>query len=211
MGPDAGSVTANAICLSRLGEPTLMAEADADLVEGCRAGDLRAFERLYTTHGPRMKSVALNLTGNVPDAEDAVQETFLKVYRSVDRFKGQAALSTWIYRILVNTCHDLGRRRRRRPEAPEEEVGDGSGSAPVTAGDPPLRVTLEKSLDRLGERQRTVFLLFEVEGFTHREIGELLEISEGTSKFLLFDAKRQLQRLLAGKLAGRPGLRAKES
>src|SRR5262245_9556836 len=212
MGSEVGWVTGNEVCIPLTVEEIRVTDAEADLVAACRTGDLSAFERLWGAHGPRMKSVALNLTGNVPDAEDAVQETFLKVYRSVGSFKGEAAVSTWIYRILVNTCHDLGRRKRRRPETPEQELADGAGdTTPAPASDPPLRLTLERSLARLADRQRTVFLLFEVEGFTHREIGDLLEISEGTSKFLLFDAKKQLQRLLAGKLAGRRGLRTKES
>ena len=78
--------------------------------------DTTAFEELYRSQGSRMKSVAMNLLGNTSDAEDAVQEAFLKLHRSWTSFKGESLLSTWLYRILVNTCYDMGRRRKRRPE-----------------------------------------------------------------------------------------------
>jgi RNA polymerase sigma-70 factor (ECF subfamily) len=136
--------------------------------------------------------------GNTSDAEDAVQETFLKIYRSVDRFKGESAFTTWIYRILVNASYDLMRKRQRRnPEVQEAELEPGTLElSAASPADHLLRLTLENSLKKLSDRTRTVFLLFEVEGFKHREIAEILNIPEGTSKNLLFEAKKELQRLL---------------
>ena len=155
------------------------------------------FEELYRSHGARMKSVAYNILGSAADAEDAVQEAFLRAYRRMSSFKGTARASTWFYRILVNTCHDIGRqRRRRRGETelgPEDQLPP---SAAAPAGDAPLRVSLEKAVALLRPRQRDVFLLFEVEGFLHREIAEILDIAEGTSKALLFEAKRELKSAL---------------
>ena len=138
-----------------------------------------------------MKGLAFNLLGNTADAEDAVQEAFLKLYRSFASFRGDSRPSTWLYRILVNTCHDQGRKRSRRPEVPEEVLEARPPAAPVV--DHPLRLTLEKGLRELTPRQREVFLLFEVEGLKHAEIGAILGIPEGTSKGTLFDAKRALQ------------------
>lgn len=179
---------------NRPGEP----RDEEALLEGCRAGDVSAFERLYELHGARMKSVAANLLGNVADAEDAVQETFLKIYRGASAFRGAARLSTWIYRVLVNSCFDMMRRKRRRPV----EVGESSFSradsefaAPVS--DHSLRLSLEASVKELDPRRRSAFVLYAVEGFTHREIGDILGIPEGTSKALLFEARRDLQRRLA--------------
>ena len=80
------------------------------------AAALSGYETLYRAHGGRMKSIALHLLGNTSDAEDAVQEAFLKIYRGIRGFAGQASLSTWIFRILINTCRDIGRRRKRNPE-----------------------------------------------------------------------------------------------
>jgi len=157
---------------------------------------LRDFAGLYESHGARLKSIACNLLGNVADAEDAVQEAFLKAYRAKDRFKGDSAPFTWLYRILVNACLDTGRRRQRRREDQEPETTFDLRTAP--SQDHPLRVALEAALRKVEGRPRAVFLLAEVEGFTHREIAEILEIAEGTSKHDLFVAKRELRRLLAG-------------
>jgi len=169
-----------------------------ELLEGCRAGDLDAFEKLYERHASRMKSIALNLLGNVADAEDAVQEAFLKIYRGARSFRGSAAFSTWVYRVVVNTCYDALRRRRTRPAGPSLETTDGRDvAAPSPASDHPLRLTLEKSVGRLKPKHRAVFLLFEVEGFSHGEIARILGIPEGTSKTFLFEAKKKLQRWLA--------------
>jgi RNA polymerase sigma-70 factor (ECF subfamily) len=147
-----------------------------------------------------MKSVAMNLLGNSSDAEDAVQEAFLKLHRAWGSFKGESLLSTWAYRILVNTCYDMGRQRRRRPEPAPEPQDETRPDPAAPAADHALRLTIERALERLPELQRSVFLLFEVEGFKHREIAEILEIPEGTSKHALFTAKRELQeRVLASR------------
>jgi len=112
---------------------------------------------------------------NHQDAEDAVQDTFLKVYRGIQGYNGRASFSTWVYRILVNTCTDTQRSRTRQTEElPEDLAGRGTNV--------PLRIALERALDRLSEKHRTVFLLAELEGFTHSEIASILSIPLGTSK-----------------------------
>src|SRR5438093_11085449 len=97
---------------------------DAALAAACRSGDLRAYDRLYTLHGARMKNLARNVLGNSVDAEDAVQETFLKVQRSIASFRGQSSFVTWTYRILINTCYDARRSRLRKKEVANEEPED---------------------------------------------------------------------------------------
>lgn len=139
-----------------------------------------------------MKSVAANLLGSFADAEDAVQDTFIKVHRSAATFRGQARVTTWIYRILLNTCYDQLRRHNRRAEDP---LPPGLGATGV-ALDHPLRLALEAELGRLPEQERSAFLLCEVEGFSHREVGEILEVPEATSRTFLFRAKRRLQQAL---------------
>lgn len=178
-------------------KPASIAEEDWQHVEALLRVSLPAFERLYQQHGGRMKSIACNLMGSASDAEDAVQESFLKVYRSIRTFQGQSSLSTWIYRILVNTCLDL-KRKRRRQELPEfvsspENIPHPQGRT----ANHPLRLTLEKVVASLDDRLRNVFLLFEVEGFRHSEIAGMLNISEAASKVALFQAKRELRGLLA--------------
>jgi RNA polymerase sigma-70 factor (ECF subfamily) len=136
-----------------------------------------------------MKSIAWNLLHNHEDAEDAVQETFLKVHRSIHTYSGQSAFSTWVYRILVNTCTDYQRSRKPQTEVPVE-------SLVARAPSPTLRLALERALADLNERQRAVFLLAEVEGLTHGEIAAILSVAPGTSKGLLFEARRRLRELL---------------
>ena len=143
-----------------------------------------------------MKSLALNLLRDRGDAEDAVQETFLKMYRAAPSFRGSAKLSTWAYRVLVNACHDLGRRRARRGTDVVESL-PGEGALPhAISTDHPLRLDLEAALAALDEKRRTVFLLSEVEGLSHREVGEILGVAEGTSRALLLEARRRLQKAL---------------
>jgi len=170
---------------------------DAALAAGCLAGDLRAYERLYHLQGARMKNLARNLLGSTTDAEDAVQDTFLKIQRSIGSFRGQSAFVTWTFRILVNTCYDLRRSRVRRKEQAQENSDEAPRPEPRAPGShPTLRMALERALAALTPHQRDVFLLYEVEGFRHAEIAAMLQISETASKNTLFQAKKNLRGML---------------
>jgi RNA polymerase sigma-70 factor (ECF subfamily) len=139
-----------------------------------------------------MKSIAYNHLGNAGDAEDAVQETFLKVHRAASTYNGQSAFTTWMYRVLINTCYDALRRRQRRIQSTsiDDTLQVERAGASV---DDAKRMTLRKMLEDLPEQRRTVFTLFEIEGLSHAEIGQILNISEGNSKWILFATKKQLQ------------------
>jgi RNA polymerase sigma-70 factor, ECF subfamily len=170
---------------------------DAALAAGCRSGDLCAYERLYVAHGARMKNVARNVLGNAVDAEDAVQETFLKVQRSIASFRGQSSFVTWTYRILINTCYDARRSRLRKKEVWNDDPEEAPRFEPRAPGaHPSLRMALERALAKLTKHQRDVFLLYEVEGFRHSEIAEMLETTETASKNTLFQAKKNLRQML---------------
>ena len=176
---------------------TAATSEDAELAARCRAGDLACYERLYARHGARMKNVARNLLGSAIDAEDAVQETFLKVQRSIAGFRGQSSFVTWTYRILINTCYDARRSRMRKKEVANDESEDLSRPEPRAPGaHPSLRMALERALASLTKHQRDVFLLYEVEGFHHAEIAGMLDITETASKNTLFQAKRNLRQVL---------------
>ncbi|HYP62527.1 MAG TPA: RNA polymerase sigma factor [Acidocella sp.] len=173
---------------------------DSALAAACRAGDLRAFEELYRLHGARMKSMARNLLGTPADAEDAVQDTFLKIQRSIATFRGQSSFLTWSFRILINTCYDRRRSRMRKREVPQDEPQAGE-SAPrpeprAPAAHPSLKLALERAVAQLTPQQRDVFLMYEVEGMRHSEIAGVLEISETASKNTLFQAKKNLRHML---------------
>lgn len=171
---------------------------DAALAAGCLAGDRRAYERLYHLQGARMKNLARNLLGSRSDAEDAVQDTFLKIQRSISSFRGQSSFITWTFRILVNTCRDMRRSRMRRRENVQNDTEEALHSPEPRApgAHPSLRMALESALAQLTQHQRDVFLLYEVEGFRHAEIAALLEISETASKNTLFQAKKNLRTML---------------
>ena len=184
-----------------VGGPNLAAEdaqsEDAALAAACRSGDLRAYERLYEIHGARMKNLARNLLGNPVDAEDAVQETFLKVHRSIAGFRRQSSFVTWTYRILINTCYDARRSRLRKKEVANEDSKESPGIEPRAPGaHPTLHMALERALAELTQHQRDVFLLYEVEGFRHAEIAGMLEMTETASKNTLFQAKKSLRQML---------------
>src|SRR5437764_2897736 len=137
------------------------ANDDLRLARGCAAGESDVFAEIYRRYGERMKSIAFNHLGNIADAEDAVQETFIKLHRAAKSFTGEAAFTTWLYRILVNTCLDLLRRRRRRiQEAPIDDAVAGSRAA--TSIDDAKRMTLRKLLSALPAQRRSVFVLFEI-------------------------------------------------
>ena len=170
---------------------------DAALAAGCRSGNLRSYERLYTLHGARMKNLARNLLGNPVDAEDAVQEAFLKVQRGIASFRGQSSFITWTYRILINTCYDARRSRMRKKEVANDDSVESPRPEPRAPGShPSLRMALERALATLTQHQRDVFLLYEVEGFRHAEIAGMLEITETASKNTLFQAKKNLRQML---------------
>lgn len=177
---------------------------DSALAAACQSGDLRAYERLYALQGARMKNLARNLLGNSLDAEDAVQDTFLKIQRGIASFRGQSSFITWTFRILVNTCHDARRKRVRKKEvASEDETGEPLRPEPrAPSTHPALRLALERALAELTRHQRDIFLLYEVEGFHHAEIAAMLEITETASKNTLFQAKKNLRGMLEAPRGG---------
>ncbi len=193
--------------------PNAAAEAmraeDSALAAACQSGDLRAYERLYAQQGARMKNLARNLLGNPTDADDAVQETFLKVQRGIASFRGQSSFVTWTFRILVNTCHDARRSRMRKKEVANDDTQESPRPEPrAPSAHPSLRLALERALASLTRHQRDVFLLYEVEGFRHAEIAAMLEISEAASKNTLFQAKKNLRQVLdAPRSSDVPGAR----
>ncbi len=172
--------------------PSVEFATEGQLLAACRRQDRRAFEHLYETHGTRLKSMAHHIVGNRQDAEDAVQETFIKVYRGIQGFHGESGIGTWLCRILINVCYDVARKRKREADPEEHRLE----SRPAPGGQIAIKVALETALQRIHPKHRMVFLLFEAEGLRHSEIATILEIPEGTSKAWLFEAKKELKRML---------------
>jgi len=175
-----------------------------NLVKRAQAGDEEAFATLFRQHKSRVYSVCLLMTKDVAEAEDLTQEAFLQVFRTIGTFRGDAAFSTWLYRIAVNTVL-MKLRRRKSPAAIslDEPVNAESPSLHRDFGknDPDLsgavdRIALRRAIAELPEGCRKIFALHEVEGYQHHEIAELLDCSIGNSKSQLHKAKLKLRDLL---------------
>jgi len=176
---------------------TAAAEADADLVARCRAGDVNAFETLYRQHAPRLHALATRMAGSPQDGEDLLQEIFLQAYRKLGSFKGDAALGTWLYRLAVNHCLDHVRSRQAKMGRMTGTLDDDAADEPVARRDTPVaRLDLERALHQLPDGCRAAFVLHDVEGFDHKEVAGLLGIAEGTSKSQVFKARMKLRAIL---------------
>ena len=157
-------------------------------------GDTDAFGALVRAYQRRAYAVARAIVVTHEDAEDAVQEGFLHAYRALDRFRPEQAFGAWLHRIVANAALDIGRRRRVRDA---DELTDTVASPVRDPGDADeLRRRLHAGLQLLSERQRTVIVLHDIEGFRHAEIGEMLGIPEGTARSDLHHARHMLRREL---------------
>jgi len=184
-------------------EKTEATRVDRDIVHRCRRGDVGAFEEMYKRYGSRLYTVAYRITGSAADAEDLVQDIFLQVYRRLDSFRGEAALGTWLHRLAVNACLDFvrskqGRRQRLTDTAEDLDALQAPAAGPWRPDAALDRMDLERAISRLPPSYRRAFLLHDVEGLEHHEVGEALGIAEGTSKSLVFKARTRLRRLLRG-------------
>ncbi len=165
---------------------------DASDIDLCRSGDQRAFQRIYdATHGPIFRLMVRMV--NVQEAPDLTQQTYLKAYRSLDRFRGQSKFETWLYRIAVNEALQFLRRRGKRPTAQlSVDPADGRprGSRIEEAE------LLDVALQRLDSSLRTLFLLRELQGLSYADLAETLDLNEGTIGSRLNRARRELRRHL---------------
>ena len=171
------------------------ARREQQLVVAAKSGDAEAFAGLVRLHQRRAYAVARAVVGNHEDAEDAVQEGFLHAYRALDRFVTGQPFGAWLHRIVANAALDLTRRRRVRDADELSDVVASPFRDPAI--DDELRRRLGAALSTLGERQRSVIVLHDVEGFKHGEIGAMLGIPEGTSRSDLHHARATLRRALA--------------
>jgi RNA polymerase sigma-70 factor (ECF subfamily) len=164
---------------------------DATLVELARGGDIDAFERLMRGHLDAVYGHALRFFGDHANAEDAAQEVFVKVYRSLGDFDGRAAFSTWLYRITRNVCLDMFRRGKRQAspmdpvELPERAAGDFAGLI-VTS------VDLERAVGGLPPEDRDAFNAIALFGLSYADAGTVLGVPAGTVKSRVFRARRSL-------------------
>lgn len=170
------------------------AALELDDVTAAARGDRAAFERVYRSHVDRVYSLCVRMLSDRVLADEVTQDVFVRVWQKLPGFRGESAFSTWLHRVAVNVI--LSRRKtsgihQNRHET--EDALDAAPSRPVSVGD---RMDLEQAISGLPKGARTVFVLHDVEGFTHEEIGEQLGITPGGSKAQLHRARMLLRTAL---------------
>jgi RNA polymerase sigma-70 factor (ECF subfamily) len=166
---------------------------DAQLVSSFLEGNRRAFEELMRAHEDRVLAVCLRILTNREAALDAVQETFITVYRKAQQFTGASAFSTWLYRVAVNTCYDQLRRTRRHQAQPLPETNDPADARSEDAlGSIELRPDLERALANVAPEFRVAVVLSDLEGLPLQAIAEALDVPIGTVKSRIFRGRRLL-------------------
>ncbi len=169
---------------------------DEELIARAVAGDELAMRALWAEHAPRVDAVVRRLVHDTDEAADIAQEVWIQIFRALPTFRGDAQFSTWAHRIAVNrTLNAL--RRARRLMGVHEELTEETAMVEDDVEQPFVRESITKALDRLPPGARTVFVLHDVEGYTHEEIADQLGITAGGSKSQLFKARARLRRLLS--------------
>lgn len=194
--PSVGSATGRAVI-------AIAATDDRELVRRAQKEDQEAFEELIRRHQHRVFAVAGGILRRREDVEDIAQQVFVKAYFSLKKFDQRAAFSTWLYKITVNECWDLLRKKKVRPLVYESDLSEEQARQVITSGEkanpgPDIserieaRERVEKLLEGLDERDRMMLILKEVEGFSIEEIAEVLDLNGNTVKVRLFRARRRV-------------------
>ena len=205
IGPEVAVATGEIVL--RSSSQTLISDApESGLIEQCRSGDAQAFARLVAVHERMVFNLAARLLSDAEEAKDLSQEVFLQVYKTIHRFEGRSSLKTWIYRIVVNQCHNRQRwwRRRRKDQArPLEELTQGEEAQLSSSREPdgPFEDLarreqarrLQAALDAISFDQRSVLVLREVEGLSCEEIAVALAMPVGTVKSRLARGREALR------------------
>lgn len=179
--------------------------ADLAVVAKVRSGDAEAFRVLVDRHSRGLFRMAFRMTGNEPDAEDVVQESFLRAYRQIGKFDERASFGTWLYRIAVNCSLDVVRSRKRRSEQPAGDGGaeDPVGSAPSRDPAPDrlalsgeVRERVAEAMNELSAAERAAFVLRHYEGRSIEDVSRILGCQPGAAKHSVFRAVQKLRRAL---------------
>jgi len=178
-------------------------QADMDLVRRAQEGDPDAFANLFNAHKTKIYSLCLRMTSNTAEAEDLTQDAFLQAFRKLATFRGDSALSTWLYRVAVNTVLMHMRKKGLHAVSLDQPLEQPDGSVKREQGklDDRLsgsvdRIALTRAMKELPAGYRTIFVLHEVKGYEHHEIARLLRCSVGNSKSQLHKAKTRMRELL---------------
>jgi len=166
------------------------------LIRAAASGDEQALRSLYDTHCHRAYALALRLTRSEADAEEAVQDAFLRAFRALGGFRAEARFSTWFFRIVVNRCHDLLARRQKQRQR-ETDLDEQLLPSRDHGQDPLAAPRLQAALEQLPVGYREVLLLHDMLGLDHREIARTLGIRRGTSKSQLHKARARMREIMS--------------
>ena len=176
-----------------------LVDGDAELLQAIAGGDRSAFDRLSRRHLDRAYGVALRMTGSRADAQDVVQDVFLRLWQRPDAWRpGQAQFSTWLYRVVVNRCLDLKRRPKGTDLDSVDEPQDPDANAEDSLLDAERSRALDSAVNQLPERQKAAIVLTYTAGLRNAEAASAMDISVKAFEALLVRAKRELRDFLAG-------------
>jgi RNA polymerase sigma-70 factor (ECF subfamily) len=185
----------------------------SETIRLAQQGDAGAFENLYQAHSRRVYALCLRMVGNPAEAEDLMQEAFLQTYRKIQTFRGDSSFSTWLHRVTVNIVLMKLRRKKHSEVSLEENTeGDENSTLPRSEfGEADLRLTgsidrinLQRAIEQLPPGFKSIFILHDIQGYKHEEIGKILGCSAGNSKSQLHKARMRLRELLKRGARGSP-------
>ncbi len=178
---------------------------DLELVAKIKKGDMDAFDELVNLYSKRVANIAYSLLSDREDALDAAQEVFIKIHRSIDSFRGDSSVSTWIYRITKNVCNDMLRKRKANTvsiDSDDEneqkiEIADESTSPEHIAERNAKIDAVRVGISKLDENMRTVITLCDISGLSYEETAKILNCPLGTVKSRLYRAREHLRKILS--------------
>ncbi len=164
---------------------------ETELIAACKKNDRIAQRTLYDKYKRAMYTLAYRLTGNFDDADDVLQDAFIDIFRNLQNFRGESTIGAWIKTIVIRKAY-----KKIKGSVMPENIEDYQNVVITLSHEKIDAEYLEKAILSLPDGYRTVFLMLEIEGYTHKEVSEVLGITEGTSKSQLFYAKKRLREML---------------
>ena len=191
-----GKLSLSSALLVRSSTPDISPEAERKLVQGCLRQDRKAQETLFKRYYAYLVGVSMRYARDEHEAKDFASVAFIKAFRKLRQYQQDGMLRAWLHRIAVHTCIDEVRKRKRRDERELEAAAEIDIAIDANAIQQLQEADLYRLLQQLPEMDRSVFSLYVVDGYSHREVGDLLGFTEGTSRWYLNRAKQRMQELV---------------
>ena len=179
-----------------MSQPLVAHDDETELIRRAQQRDVDAFEQLYRRHVSRVYAVCIRLTANARRADELTQTAFIQIWQKLPLFRGESAFSSWLHRLAVNTVLSDFRATHRRETRVINVADLAPVETPASSASAGARLDLEQVIATLPQQARTIFVLHDVEGYTHEEIAELMQLQSGTTKAQLHRARQLLQEAL---------------